>query len=44
MQSGLDPVELHRRLAELMGAGEPVVASRSTLLEGVRRLTVRSKA
>jgi uncharacterized protein (TIGR00159 family) len=44
MQSGLDPVELHRRLAELMGTSEPPPASRSTLLEGVRRLTVRGKA
>jgi len=44
MQSGLDPVELHRRLAELMGTSEPPTASRSSLLEGVRRLTVRGKA
>jgi uncharacterized protein (TIGR00159 family) len=44
MQSGLDPVELHRRLAELMGTGERPPASRSALLEGVRRLTVRGKA
>ncbi len=44
MQSSLDAVELGRRLAELMGTGEPAAASRNTLLEGVRRLTVRGKA
>src|SRR5262245_43651584 len=44
MHSGLDAGELERRLVELMRTGKPPAVSRSGLLEGVRRLTVRGKA
>jgi hypothetical protein len=44
MESRVDPAELPRRLAELLGAtgrrGEP----RGGVLDGVRRLSVRGKA
>jgi len=43
MESRLDPADLARRLAELLGAGRPDDRGRG-LLEGVRRLTVRGKA
>src|SRR5262249_19080208 len=44
MQSGLDAGELDRRRAERMRTRKAPAVSRSGLLEGVRRLTVRGKA
>ncbi len=44
MEMGLDPGELGRRLAELLGAPESRVAGPRALLAGVRRLTARGKA
>jgi uncharacterized protein (TIGR00159 family) len=43
IQIGLDPVELDRRLGELLGAGEPGPLRRHAWLQGMRRLTVRGK-
>jgi hypothetical protein len=43
IESGFDPTTLARRLAELLGTGEPESRGVS-LLEGVRRLTARGKA
>lgn len=42
IETGLDPLELAGRLAELLVAGESA-APRNSLLEGVRRLTVRGR-
>jgi len=44
IESGLDTAALSRRLGELLGAPGPGAARRGSLLAGVRRLTVRSKA
>lgn len=44
MESTLDAAELARRLAELLGAAERPGVRGSSLLDGVRRLTVRDKA
>ncbi len=44
MESRLEPPELSRRLAELLGAGERSAEWGRSLLAGVRRLTVRGKA
>ncbi len=44
IESGLDAASLGSRLEELLGAPEPVGLSRSSILAGVRRLTVRGKA
>ena len=43
IQIGLDPVDLDRRLGELLGAGEPGPRRRYAWLQGVRRLTARGK-
>jgi uncharacterized protein (TIGR00159 family) len=43
IQIGLDPVDLDRRLGELLGAGEPGPRRRHAWLQGMRRLTVRGK-
>src|SRR5262249_42420794 len=44
MQSGVGAREVEGRRAELRRRGTPPAVSRSGLLEGVRRLTVRGKA
>ena len=43
IETGLDPLELASRLAELLVAGESAATPRNALLEGVRRLTVRGR-
>jgi uncharacterized protein (TIGR00159 family) len=43
IQTGLEPLDLDRRLRELLSAGEPAPRARNAWLEGVRRLTVRGK-
>jgi diadenylate cyclase len=43
IQTGLDPVDLARRLGELQGAGEAGPRRRNAWLQGMRRLTVRGK-
>jgi diadenylate cyclase len=43
IQTGLDPVDLPRRLDELLGAGEAGPRRRNAWLQGMRRLTVRGK-
>ncbi len=43
IHTGLEPIELGSRLADLLGAGERPARPRNALLEGMRRLTVRGK-
>jgi uncharacterized protein (TIGR00159 family) len=43
IQTGLETVDLDRRLGELLGAGEAGPRRRNAWLQGMRRLTVRGK-